>query len=221
MPPEFATPLPPPRAVLFDWDNSLVDSWSAIFAALNHCLTEMGQEPWSDAEARLRVRASLRDAFPKLFGERWQMAREIYLNAFKERHLVEVKPFAQAEEFLQLLQNRGITAAVVSNKTGVLLRAESAHLGWDGYFYRLIGAQDTPADKPHPGVVTAALAGSGIAADPSVWFIGDAAIDMDCAVQAGCTPILIGVPHPDEDFSAAEPQLQVTGYGELIGLLGK
>ena len=213
------SPLPFPRAVLFDWDNTLVDSWSAIYGALNHCLTEMGQEPWSDAEARLRVRASLRDAFPKLFGDRWQVARDIYLDAFKARHLSEVKSFEGAEDYLRSLKARGITAAVVSNKTGVLLRAESQHLGWNGYFHRLIGAQDTPADKPHPGVVTAALEASGILADPSVWLIGDAAIDMDCAVRAGCTPILIGTPHPEEDFSAAPPRLRVAGYAELLARL--
>ncbi|MCX8501107.1 MAG: HAD hydrolase-like protein, partial [Alphaproteobacteria bacterium] len=179
MKPRPQAPLPTPRAVIFDWDNTLVESWSAIFGALNHCLIQMGQAPWSDSEARLRVRASLRDAFPKLFGDRWPEAREIYLNEFKRRHLGEVKTMPEAEAFLQELRGRKILAAVVSNKTGSLLRSESAHLGWDGYFHRLIGAQDTPADKPDPGVVKAALAGSGMEPSDAVCFIGDAAIDMD------------------------------------------
>lgn len=32
-----------PRAVIFDWDHTLVDNWDAIRAALNFTLTSFGQ----------------------------------------------------------------------------------------------------------------------------------------------------------------------------------
>ena len=37
-----------------------------------------------------------------------------------------------------------------------------------------------------------ALEGSGIAASPSVWFIGDSQVDIDTARAARCTGVLIG-----------------------------
>ena len=58
-----------PRAFLFDWDNTLVDSWPIIHDALNVTLTAFGKEPWSLDETRSRVRKSMRDSFPKLFGD--------------------------------------------------------------------------------------------------------------------------------------------------------
>jgi phosphoglycolate phosphatase len=74
--------LRPPRAVLFDWDNTLVDNWATITEAFNATLTAMGHRPWTIEETRARVRASLRDSFPKLFGERWEEAKRIYIDTF-------------------------------------------------------------------------------------------------------------------------------------------
>ena len=212
-------PLSKPSAILFDWDNTLVDSWEAIYSALTATLTAMGQQPWTDEEARLRVRSSLRDAFPKLFGERWTEARDIYLSTFAANHLAMISVMAGAAEFLELAKARQIPMAVVSNKTGRLLRLESTRLGWDGYFHRLVGAQDTAADKPDPGVVTEALAGMNVQPQASVWLVGDAAIDMDCAKRAGCSGILIGTPPAAEDFSQFQPTLHVMSLNELIGYL--
>src|SRR5216684_1044345 len=65
-----------PRAILFDWDNTLVDSWATIHEALNFLMRAMGKPEWSLAQTRERVRLSLRDAFPLHFGERWEEARD-------------------------------------------------------------------------------------------------------------------------------------------------
>ena len=61
-------PVALPKAILFDWDNTLIDSWSVILAAMNHTLVELGHEPWSRVEIEARARLSLRDSFPTLFG---------------------------------------------------------------------------------------------------------------------------------------------------------
>ncbi len=47
------TRLPP--AVLFDWDNTLIDTFPAIFAAHNAVRTAIGALPWTEAEARADV----------------------------------------------------------------------------------------------------------------------------------------------------------------------
>src|SRR6202040_342939 len=78
---------PPPRAILFDWDNTLVDSWATIHDALNFLMRAMNKPEWSLAETRERVRLSLRESFPLHFGERWEEAREIYLDRFRAIHL--------------------------------------------------------------------------------------------------------------------------------------
>lgn len=180
-----------PRALLFDWDNTLVDSWLVIHDALVVTFTAMGQQPWTLAETKVRVRHSLKEAFPRLFGERWDEARKLYLDAFTAIHLERLTALAGAEAMVASLAGQGYYLAVVSNKTGRLLRREVEHLGWQPYFKRLVGAGDAAADKPDPAPARLALEGSGIAPE-AAWFVGDTELDVDCALASGCVPVLLG-----------------------------
>jgi phosphoglycolate phosphatase len=36
-----------PKAILFDWDNTLADTWPTIHQAMSETFAAMGQEPWS------------------------------------------------------------------------------------------------------------------------------------------------------------------------------
>ncbi|MBV9199378.1 MAG: HAD hydrolase-like protein, partial [Alphaproteobacteria bacterium] len=76
-----------PRAILFDWDNTLIDSWTTIHEALNAVMAEMERPLWSLRETKERVRLSLRESFPVYFGDRWEEARRIYLDIFRSIHL--------------------------------------------------------------------------------------------------------------------------------------
>src|SRR5690606_5838063 len=104
-----------------------------------------------------------RDAFPVMFGERWEEARQIFFRAFEEVHLRELRALPGAAELLQHASDSGIFLGVVSNKTGPYLRLEAEHLGWNRHFHRVVGATDAPRDKPAPDPVHMALDGLGIA----------------------------------------------------------
>jgi len=214
--------LPPPRAILFDWDNTLADNWAAIHAAMNATLIAMGQPPWSMAESRDRIKASLRDSFPRLFGQRWREAISIYREAFEREHLQQLREMPGAGDMLTRLRGSGLYLAVVSNKAGRYLRIEAEHLGWTSHFERLVGAQDAEADKPAVAPVEMALAGSGVARGPAVWFVGDTDIDMTCAVNAGCTPVLLrDRPPAADEFASGWPLCHVQNCAGLANLVAQ
>lgn len=181
--------LPKPRALLFDWDGTLVDNWDAIVAAINEALTAFGKPVWSRGEAMDRISASQRDSFPVLFGDDWERARDIFYAGFERSHLDLLQVLDGAEPLLDSL--RPLTTGLVSNKSGRHLRLEAAHLGWSPRFHAMVGATDAERDKPDPAPVHMALQGTGIAAGPEVWFIGDSATDLKTARAAGCTAILV------------------------------
>lgn len=182
-----------PKAVLFDWDNTLVNTWPVIHEALNKTFVEMGHEPWPLDMVKKRVARSMRDSFPDIFGEHWQAAGEKYQSNFRALHLDRLEALEGAEATLQFLrQQKPLYMAVVSNKKGVNLRKEVEHIGWGKYFDKVVGADDTPRDKPAPDPVIEALAGSGIAPGPDVWFVGDSPVDMEVAHVTGCVPIWYG-----------------------------
>ena len=209
-----------PRAVIFDWDNTLIDSWHAILDAQNHTLVAFGLEPWTLEETRQRVRGSMRESFPALFGARWREAGEVFYRRFTERHLQALQPLPGAAALLEELHGSGLYLAVVSNKKGDYLRMEAAHLGWERYFGRIVGAFDAARDKPAVHPVRLALEGSGIEPGSSVWFAGDADIDLECAVNAGCIPVLLRETSPEPgEFNSYPPVIHVGCCLELSKVL--
>jgi phosphoglycolate phosphatase len=209
-----------PRALLFDWDSTLVDNWRSIEYALNATMRAMGKPLWTEDETRRRVRESMRDSFPRLFGDRWPEARKIFYDAFVEKHLEHLAPLPGAGDMLAALAADGFYLGVVSNKQGALLRKEADHLGWTRYFGRLVGSGDASGDKPDPASVALALEGSGIAPGRDVWLVGDTAIDMRCAVGSGCVPVLImGHGREMDDFSACAPECEIADCEALTALV--
>ncbi|HYB10552.1 MAG TPA: HAD family hydrolase [Alphaproteobacteria bacterium] len=209
-----------PRAVLFDWDSTLIDNWRSIETALNATLVAMGHAPWTSEETRARVRVSMRDSFPHLFGSRWEEAKRIFYDSINACHLEYLTPLPGAAEMLHELAGSGLYLGVVSNKTGSILRREAAHLGWDHLFGRVIGAGDAKWDKPDPAPIFMALEGAGVSPSAAVWFVGDTALDVDCARNANCTSILIaGQGQGRDDFSSSRPDYEVLNCLELSALV--
>ncbi|MEE8394061.1 MAG: HAD family hydrolase [Rhodospirillales bacterium] len=197
-----------PGAIIFDWDNTLIDAWPAIHEALGATFLAYGLEPWTLEETISRVRKSLRDSFPGLFGELWEEAAEVFYNRYRAIHLEALKALPGAGEMLGELSRLGVYLAVVSNKNGEYLRKEARHLGWDGFFGQMVGATDAERDKPAPEPVEMALNGGNINKDDPVWFAGDALIDLECAVNSNCIPVLLRKNEPKTgEFDAFPPVL--------------
>jgi phosphoglycolate phosphatase len=214
--------LPAPKAIIFDWDNTLVDSWACIQASMNATLIAMGHPPWDMAETKARVAKSLRDSFPGLFGARWPEARDLFYREYRAIHLDYLKALDGAVFMLNRLSEAGVKLGVVSNKNGDLLRQEAAQLGWEGYFARLVGATDAVRDKPATAPITMVLDAVGLVPGPHVWFVGDAAIDMETAWNSGLFPLLLR-DHParDGEFGDFPPRLHLNSCRQLVDLVDK
>lgn len=181
-----------PKAVIFDWDNTLVDSWPVIRLALNNTLTFMGHEPWSAERVKRDVKKSMRDSFPELFGERWEVAADKYQQEYRAIHLDALQGLPDAEATLQLLRDAGLFVSIVSNKRGPTLRKELDKLAWNPYFASAVGSQDAERDKPDVAPAHLALKEFGQMQGPEIWFIGDTGADLECAKNLGATAILYG-----------------------------
>jgi phosphoglycolate phosphatase len=184
--------LPTPRAIIFDWDNTLVDTWPVIHAALVATFEAMGHTPWTLDDTKARVKKSMRDSFPELFGTRWEEAAQIYQKSYKSQHLHTLQALPGARDVLEAVRSLGLYNVVVSNKKGPTLRDEATHMGWAPLFDALVGADDAARDKPFADPVALALQASPVQAGESVWFVGDSDVDLECASNTGCTAILYG-----------------------------
>lgn len=213
-----------PTAIIFDWDNTLVNTWPIIHAALNATMAQFGKPLWAFEDTKARVRKSMRDSFPEIFGEHWQQAGEFYQQQYRAHHLNKLEALPDAEALLKAVKNTGIYNVVVSNKKGQNLRQEVSHLGWDHYFNKVVGADDAARDKPFRDPVDLAFVGSTHAMGNHVWFIGDSDIDLECAKNSGCAAVLYG-PTPKEQgdftqthFKSMPYHAYVDDHGKLIEL---
>jgi len=217
---------PGPEAVIFDWDNTLVDAWPGIATALNAALTRFGHPAWTLDEVRARVRRSLRESFPSLFGRGWEEAKDVFYEALERSHLAHVTPLPGALATLDHAARAGIPLAVVSNKTGRFLRREAEALGWTGRFAALVGAGDAAADKPDPAPMRLALAALGREAGPGVvhpgiWYVGDTALDMLAARNAGLTGVLVGDAAHDGGPEASGHDWHAADHAALLAMLAQ
>ena len=204
---ETAPLLPAPKALLFDWDGTLVDTHAVLAKSMNQALKAFHMEPWSVEKWAEWLGASARDSFPALFGDQWEEAQDIYLEAYACNHLEDLKLKPGAHDLIRNLDIKSVYLGVVSNKTGHLLREEVDHLGLSDCFGQIIGAGDSVCDKPAADPIYLALEPSSYVADTRVWFIGDNAVDVDCGRNANCTTILLGDGYQEANPDGRVPDL--------------
>lgn len=75
----------------------------------------------------------------------------------------------------------------------------------------LVGAGDASRDKPAADPILLALQKLDIPVSSEVWMVGDAPVDWDCALAAGCQPIAIG----DRFEAPASVLVSIENCGEL------
>lgn len=207
-----------PKAIILDWDDTLVDTWPVVFRSVNTAIAAMGGQPWTEEEARQRIGPPAKVLFTALFGEdKWQEADKIYIKAYEDNIAAHLRKHALVPEILDAMKQQCIPLFVVSAKRGYLLRKEAAALGLDGYFSGVVGVGDATNDKPHIDATLLALKGTGIDPGPDVWFVGDGITDLLAARNSGCTAVLIETKLPSaEKLAQTPPDLRFKTHAELL-----
>ena len=213
------------KVIVFDWDNTIVFSRELLYRGLEHALDHFGMDRSILQSQKFveNVHFSVRDAFPRIFGENWQKVNKVYNAFFEKHHLDFIKLIPGVEESIMQLVDNEVTLSIVSNKDGPYLRKEVRALGLEKYFYSIVGAFDTDKDKPSPIPVYHALNGKLTPEDfhpEKVWFVGDSRADVECSYNTNCFPIIFQGDDLAHRF-AEEKKMQhakVDSYEELMKL---
>lgn len=179
-----------PVAILFDWDGVLVDTKDLIKEAYLETFKAMDQAPLEIDTLHQLPGTSLRDFFPKIFGQKFLDAEKVFYAYIHANHLSQLRAMAGGVDLLKAIADAGIPMGVISNKRGDILRKEVQHLNYEPYFVDVVGSRDLSEDKPSTVPVLYMLSKMEISASPSVWFVGDWKADMECAHRADLTPVL-------------------------------
>jgi phosphoglycolate phosphatase len=181
-----------PRTLVFDLDGTLVDSLEDIRTPLVAALAEHGlPEPpaarvrdWIGEGARKLVERAV--AWAKN-GEDDALAGEVHRRFglhYRSAPVVKTTAYDGMPEVLALLKKRGHALAVLSNKPHDLTEIVVRSIFAEGTFAAVAGARAGLPLKPD----AAALTSLGLPLDGGA-MIGDSAIDIATACNAGVTPI--------------------------------
>ena len=181
-----------PKAIIFDWDNTLVNNWDPIFIAYKKTLKSLRLKKQNREETLKNAKYSLRETFPRIFKNDWKKAKKIFYYEFKKIHLQKIKPLPNAEKILKIIKEKRIACGVISNKDGNLLRKEVNKLGWNKkYFKVLVGANEAKRDKPSKYPLLLALNKISLKPNKNIWYVGDNDIDVEFAKKNNCSSIFI------------------------------
>lgn len=210
--------MPPPRAVLFDLDGTLVDSVAVIVDSYRHTLRSFGIRGVDEARIRSWIGMSLDETFAGLSAAHAAAMVRTYREHNLAHHDGRVSAYPGSARLVADLQTQGRLVAVVTSK-GRELAARGLALTGVPAPAVLVGKEDTLRHKPHPEPLLRALELLGAEAAEAV-YIGDAATDLRAAHAAGITAI--GVTWgagSREDLAAEAPSALVDDMDELAVLL--
>lgn len=210
------------RAVLFDFDGTLADSYGAIAASVNHVREQHGLPPMPTNEVRKYVGHGpdflLQHTIPgsqdieKDFGE------------YRKHHpsVMYTKTFLLpgASELLAALSRNNREIGLCSNKPVQFSRELLKHLQIDNLFTVLLGPELVANPKPAPDMLLKALELLDMSVD-EVLYVGDMSVDIQTARSAGL-PVFV-VPTGSESVEVLEshkPDRLLKDLFELIDLLG-
>ena len=182
------------RLAIFDCDGTLVDGQAAVCEAMEAAFLVAGLPAPDRQQVRRIVGLSLPQAIRLLAPDQPEAQRgridAAYRQAFRaarESGALAEPLYAGIAELIAALADAGWTLAVATGKSRRGLDHCLAQHGLTARFASLQTADDHPS-KPHPAMIEAALAETGVDRADAV-MIGDTVFDIDMAAAAGVRAI--------------------------------
>ncbi|NMD38905.1 MAG: HAD family hydrolase [Christensenellaceae bacterium] len=180
------------EAVFFDLDGTLVNTITDLANAYNYALEKLSLPKQNEADYKYFVGdGSLNCAIRA--SNNSELAHEVHRIALEyyDEHLIDYsEPYTGVYDAIEVLLNRGIKMAVLSNKPDFATKKIINTLFPKGTFVLVQGKEDTMKLKPNPSHLLSMCEEMDV--DPrNCVFVGDTNVDMKTANNANM--IAVGV----------------------------
>lgn len=208
------------RAVCFDFDGTLADSYPAITASVNHVRAYHGLPPLPEAEVRRHVGRGpvylLTKTVPNGNADA-DVARYRAHHPSVMRSGTCLMP--GAAETLAALKSAGLLLAVCSNKPRLFTQELLNYLELGSVFDAVLGPEDVARPKPAPDMLQAALQRLQVPPGEAL-YVGDMVVDIETARQAGVAVWIVPTGSDERStLAAAQPDRLLNALCELPSAL--
>lgn len=182
----------PIRAVLFDWDGTLLDSFRADTHAYLRMFRALGVD-WGVRELDRHYSPDWYRVYRAAGIERarWDEADRLWRRYYRQRKPALVPG---ARRVLRALRRSFLVGLVTSGDRARVSR-QLRGFGLTALFGARVYGEDVKKRKPHPAPLRLALRRLGLPAAACI-YVGDAAEDMEMARRAGVRAVAVLGPFP-------------------------
>jgi len=209
------------RAVLFDLDGTLVDSYAALTDAVNFARRKYGLESLTAETIREFVGEGLERLLCRAFDADVPPpgATEAFEARYDEICCEQSRVLADVEPTLSALNRSGVAMAVCTNKPTAFSRKILEFLDLARFFCDIVGPDIAGARKPAPEHVLRTLESTHCSADEAL-FVGDMPIDVRAARNSGLAAAVVptGSASPAA-LRAAEPDHFLDRLADLVQIV--
>lgn len=206
------------RAVLFDLDGTLVDSYAALADAVNFARGQQGLHELSAAS----IRDLIGDGLDTLLQRAFDVA-DVPLsvkNAFESRYdeicCESSKVLSDVETTLETLHGFGVAMAVCTNKPTSFSKKILTFLQLAPYFRAIVGPDLAGARKPDAQHVLHTLQATGCDVSDAL-FVGDMPIDVHAARNSGIDVAVVATGSSTADaLRASKPDHYLERFSDLV-----
>jgi len=204
------------RAVLFDWDGTLLDSYHADAQAYLAMFQALGID-WDLGDLARHYSPDWYHVYraAKLPRARWEEAGRLW-NRFYRRQKPALLPGTR--RVLRQLGRR-FTLALVTSGNRARVSRQLRRFGLAEHFAACVCSEDAHRRKPHPAPLELALCRLRLEPEVCV-YVGDAPEDIEMARRAGVRAIAVLGPYPTHHrLRVARPDALLPSIDRLPSLL--
>jgi HAD superfamily hydrolase (TIGR01509 family) len=202
----------PARAVLFDWDGTIVNSYGADSRAYLAMFETLGIK-WSLSDLARHYSPNWYRVYSaaRLPRSRGDEADRIWTLAYNREN---PRLMPGARQIIRALK-RDFVLGVVTSGNRPRVHKQLREFALANYFSTCICCEDAPKRKPHPAPLNLALEQIGLAREECI-YVGDTAEDIEMSRRAGVRPIGVLGPFPTAArVRAARPDAILRSIREL------
>ena len=180
------------RAVLFDLDGVLIDSYRAWFHQFQAALLHFGYAPLSEAEFREHWGQSTDHDVETFMPERTTIEVKKYFFDHYREYVGYLRLQPDAKRILRFVKRQDLLVGCVTNSHSPIVTQTLAHFRLSEYFETVVTADDVQHPKPAPAMIRQACTHLGVRPEQTL-FIGDTLADVQAAHSAGCVFVGYGI----------------------------